>query len=212
MMAVDEKTLLLNEFSQQVQRHFPDGVWRSLFQDRTGRAEVGSANRALVCVEIPSEGPLTREGLLGSMGRLVARHNGVLDPCAGDFAFASFADAEAALQMAVALQRLLPRARLRTGIGLGRCRMARCNADGRDFLLLLGKQRARVEALTQSASPATVQLTPEAYEQLQAVISHDLGSCIVMAEFDDDVLREVSLTLPPDPASELSTFAGLGLT
>jgi hypothetical protein len=212
MLAADEKNKLLDEFSQQVRRHFPEAVWRSLFQERTGRAEFGSAERTLVCVEVPAEGALTREGLLASVRRLVERHDGVVDPCAGDFVFASFADAQAALQMTVALQRLLPRARLRTGMGAGRCRMVLCNAEGHDFLLLLGKERARVEDLTRRAAPATVQLTPEAYERLQAVISHELGSVLVMAEFDEDVLREVSLTLPPDPSADVSTFAGLGLT
>ncbi len=69
-----------------------------------------------------------------------------------------------------------------------------------------------MEGLTRRAAAATVQLAPEAYEKLQGAISHDLGSCLVMAEFDDDVLTEVTLTLPPDPAADVSTFAGLGLT
>lgn len=212
MVCADEKTMLLDEFSEQVRRHFPDGVWRSLFEVRTGRAEFGSAIRALLCVECPTEGPLKREGLLAALARLAPRHDGLLDPCVAEFAFISFASQDQALQMAVALHRQMPRARLRLGIGIGRCRMALCNADGQDFLMLLGKERSRVEELTRRAAPATVQLAPEAYEKLQDAISHELGSCLVMAEFDDEVLREVSLTLPPDPAAEVSTFAGLGLT
>jgi hypothetical protein len=212
MVCAEEKTMLLDEFSEQVGRHFPEGVWRSLFQERTGRAEFGSAVRTIVCVECPTEGPLKREGVLVTLRRLAPRHEGLLDPCAGEFAFVSFPDPNAALRMAVALQRLVPRARLRVGIGIGRCRMALCAADGHDFVLLLGKERARVEGLTRRAAAATVQLAPEAYEKLQGAISHDLGSCLVMAEFDDDVLTEVTLTLPPDPAADVSTFAGLGLT
>lgn len=212
MVCAEEKTMLLDEFSDQVRRHFPSSVWRSLFEERTGRAEFGSATRTLLCVEFPTEGPLKREGLLSALSRLAPRHDGLLDPCCGDFGFVSFASQDRALQMAVALQRQMPRARLRLGIGIGRCRMALCSADGRDFMLLLGKERARVEELTRRAAPGTVQLAPEAYEKLQDAISHELGSCLVMAEFDEDVLREVSLTLPPDPAAEVSTFAGLGLT
>lgn len=211
-MATDDKKVLLAEFSAQVRRHFPAGVWRSLFETRTGTAEFGTATRTLLCVECPAEGPLTREGLLASVQRLTPRHEGLLDPCTDRFAFISFGTPQAALQMAVALQRLLPRARLRMGLVTGRCRMALCSADGSDFLLLLGAERARAQALTGRASPGTLQLAPEAYDALEGQINNELGSCLVMAEYDADRLTEVSLTLPPDRSADLSTFAGLGLT
>lgn len=212
MVGVEEKSRLLDEFSTHIQRHFSGDVWRSLFQDRSGKAQFGSAQRTLVCVECPSAGPFNREGVLASLKRLARRHNGLLDPCADEFAFVSFADPEAALRTAVELQRLVPRARLRMGLGSGRCRMALCSAEGQDFLVLLGNERARIEDLTRRAAPGTVQLTPDAYEGLQAIISNDLGSCLVLTEFDDEVLTEVSLTLPPDVTADVSTFAGLGLT
>jgi hypothetical protein len=212
MVCVEEKGSLLEEFSLRVHRHFAEGVCRSLFEERTGTARFGSATRTLVCVECPSTGPLTRDGVLAVLARHAPRHDGVLDPCADDFAFVSFATPEAALQLAVTVQRLVPRARLRVGLAVGRCRMAVCNADGQQFLLLLGKERARVQALTSRAAAGTVQLAPDAYASLQAAISHDLGSCVVLAEFNGEVLTEVSLTLPPDRSADISTFAGLGLT
>ncbi len=64
MVGTDDKAKLLDEFSERVRRHFPAAVGHSLFVERTGRAEFGSATRTLVCVECPSEGPLTHEGLL----------------------------------------------------------------------------------------------------------------------------------------------------
>jgi len=82
--------------------------------------------------------------------------------------------------------------------------------QARQFLWCCWGKRA--EALTARAAPATVQLAPEAYEKLHDAISQALGSCLVMAEFEGDVLTDVSLTLPPDPAADVSTFAGLGLT
>lgn len=212
MVCVEEKSQLLQEFAGLVRRHFAADVTHSLFHERTGRAEFGSTTRTLLCVERPSSGPVKRETVLASISRLAPRHHGMLDPCAEEFAIVTFAEPESALQMAVALQRLMPRARLRMGLAIGRCRMAQCSAAGQDFLLLLGRERARVEALTARAAPGTVQLAPEAYEVLETPISHDLGSCVLLAEFDGDVLTEVSLTLPPDRAAQLSTFAGLGLT
>jgi hypothetical protein len=212
MAGVDEKSRLLDEFSTQVQRHFPESVWRSLFEERSGKAGFGSAQRTLLCVECLTEGPFSRDNVVASLKRLARRHEGIVDPCADDFAFLSFAEPEAALRTAVELQRLVPRARLRMGLGSGRCRMAVCSAGGQDFLILLGSERARIEELTRRAAPGTVQLAPEQYETLQGTITHDLGSCLVMAEFDNEVLTQVSLTLPPDVTAEVSTFAGLGLT
>lgn len=212
MVCVEEKSRLVGEFSDRIRRHFPEGVWRSLFTERSGRAQFGSAERTLLCVECPSSGPFTREGMIASLTRLAKRHDGVVDPCADDFAFASFADPEAALRTAVDLQRLAARARLRMGLATGRCRVVRCIAAEHEFLMLLGDERARVEALTERAAPGTVQLAPQAYETLQGTISDGLGSCLVLAQFDADVLTEVSLTLPPDPSADVSTFAGLGLT
>jgi hypothetical protein len=212
MVGVEEKSRLLDEFSTQVQRHFPDSVWRSFFEERSARASFGSAQRTLLCVECPTEGPFTREGVVASLKRLARRHDGVVDPCADEFAFVSFPDPEDALRTAVELQRLVPRARLRMGLGSGRCRMALCKAGELDFLMLLGSERARIEALTRRAAPGTLQLAPEAYDSLQDMVANDLGSCLVLVEYDEDVLTEVSLTLPPDATADVSTFAGLGLT
>jgi hypothetical protein len=212
MLGVEEKSLLLDEFSARIQRHLPGSVWRSLFEERSGKAGFGSAQRTLLCVECPFEGPFARDSVVAGLKRLARRHEGIVDPCADDFAFVSFADPEAALRTAVELQRLVPRARLRMGLGSGRCRMAVCSAGGQDFLVLLGSERARIEELTRRAAPGAVQLPPEQYETLEGTIGHDLGSCLVLAEFDNEVLTEVSLTLPPDVTAEVSTFAGLGLT
>lgn len=212
MVDVEEKSRLLDEFSTQIRTHFPQDVWSSLFEDRSGTAHFGSAQRTLICVECPDEGPFTRKDVLASLRRLARGNEGVVDPCAADFAFVSFADPQAALMTGVELQRLVPRARLRMGLASGRCRMARCRTADQDFLVLLGGERARVEELTRRAAPGTLQLAPEAYESLEGTIASDLGSCLVLVEMDADQLTEVSLTLPPDATADVSTFAGLGLT
>jgi hypothetical protein len=110
------------------------------------------------------------------------------------------------------LQRLLPKARLRMGLSTGRFRMGQCTADGRDVRILLGQERVDVESLTASAAPGTLQMTPHDYDLLQDTIAHDLGSCLVIAELEEELVKTVTLTLPPDQAAEMSTFAGLGLT
>ena len=211
MLSLEERNRLLDEFSARLKRHLPE-AWRCLYEERSGSAKFGSGQRTLVCVECPAEGPFKRDAVLATLGRLAHRHDGTLDPCADEFALLSFGNVEDALRMSVELQRLVPHARLRVGLVSGRSRMAACRAAGRDFFILLGEERARVEALTRRAAPGTVQLAVEAYQALRSTIEHDVGSCILLEAFDGDELTEASLTLPPDPAAELSTFAGLGLT
>lgn len=212
MMQVEEKTSLLAEFARNIERHFPETVWRSLYEERTGKAEFGSAKRTLLCVECPEEGPITRHGVVAALNRVAPQLQGLVDPCPGEFAFASFHDPRSAMQTAVRLHQMMPKARLRMGLGTGRCRIALCKAAGADFLMLLGAERARIEALAARGSPGTTQIAPEAYMELEEWLQHELGSCVVMAEYEGDELSEVSVTLPPDRGAELSTFAGLGLT
>lgn len=212
MLCVAEKTALLDEFSHQVRRHFPIGVWRSLFLDRTGSAQFGTAARTLLCIECPESGPLTRDGVVAALTRLVQLHGGCVDPCIDGFAFVSSARPEQALRVALALQRLAGRARLRMGVLTARCNVARGHAEGQDILMLLGTQRARVQELASHASAGTVQMSPETYEAIGGAVSDELGSCVVMAEFDADQLKEITLTIPPDDSADVSTFAGLGLT
>ena len=82
MNATDEKTQLLNEFSQRIQRHFPTDVWHSLFQDRTGSAQVGSTTRTVLCIECPESGAMSGGGVLAALQRLAPLHGGCVDPCA----------------------------------------------------------------------------------------------------------------------------------
>jgi hypothetical protein len=211
MVRTDEKLLLTEEFADQVRRHFSDGVWRSLFQERTGHAQFGTATRTVLCVEWPDSGALAGPALQTMVERLARLHQGHVDPCGEAFLFISFSRPEAALRTALALQRATTRAKLRMGLHVGRCNVAKARAEGADFLVLLGPERARAEALAVRAAPGTVQLSPDVYDALGGQISDDLGSCVLMAEFDGELLSDISLALPPDSTSEYSTFAGLGL-
>ena len=211
MTCVEERTRLVDEFSHQVRRHFPVVIWESLFLERTGQAHFGTAVRTLLCVECPASGPLTRDGVLAALARLVRTHGGRLDPCSGDFAFVSFAEPAQALRVATELQRAAARARLRMGMLTARCNLARGQVLDCEIVMLLGEQRARAEALAARAAAGTVQMSPETYDALEGM-GDALGSYLVMAEFDGDVLTEISLTIPPDVSADVSTFAGLGLT
>jgi hypothetical protein len=212
MMCAEQKTALIDEFRHNVRRHFPVGVWRSLFRERTGRAQFGTAVRTLLCIECPEDGPLTRQGLLAGVSRLARIHGAHVDPCTETYVHLSSSNPVDGLRLGLALQRLFARARLRMSLMTGPCNLVRGYADGQNILMLLGKQRERAETLTGSAAAGTVRISPETYDLLGGAVSDELGSCVVMAEFDGDKLKEVTLTLPPDASADVSTFAGLGLT
>jgi hypothetical protein len=211
MTHVAERTRLVDEFSHQVRRHFPVAVWKSLFMDRTSQAQFGTAVRTVLCVECPESGPLTRDGVLAALARLVRTHGGRVDPCSDEYAFVSFAGPREALRVATELQRAAARARLRMGMLTARCNLARGQVLDCEILMLLGEQRARAGALADRAAAGTVQMSPETYDALEGM-GDDLGSYLVMAEFENDLLTEISLTIPPDVSADVSTFAGLGLT
>ncbi|MBK0394882.1 hypothetical protein [Ramlibacter algicola] len=211
MIRVEEKSSLLDEFSGQVQRHFPASVWRSLFEDGTGHAQFGTAARTIVAIECEQAGPTTRTSLVAAVNQAARVHGGRIDPCAGEFILVSCPTTSGALGIALAVQRTA-RTRLRMGIVTGRCTVARAHVDGQDFLVLLGKERARAEKLAGAAPAGTVQIDPDAFVAAGGYIDEALGSCVVIAEYDGDVLRDVTLTVPPDSSAEFSTFAGLGLT
>jgi hypothetical protein len=212
MMCVEERVSLVNEFSSQVERHFPADVYRSLFLERTGTAQFGTANRTLLCIECPQSGPMNRGAVLAAVARLTPAYGGRVDPCSGDFVLVSFSTPEAALRLTIALQRSTARARLRMGLTTGRCNVVRGHAEGQDFLVLLGKERSRAEAFASRAAAGTVQMAPDTYDALGGSIAEDMGSCVVMVEFENEAVSEITLTVPPDASAELSTFAGLGLT
>jgi hypothetical protein len=212
MMCVEDRNSLVDEFSGQVQRHFSASVYRSLFLDRTGNAQFGTSQRTLLCVECPASGPLTRDGVLAAVQRLTPAYGGRIDPCGEHFVLVSFSTPEAALRLTLGLQRATARARLRMGLITGRCNIARAQADGQDFLVLLGTERARAEAFAARAPAGTVQMAPDTYDALGGQLNEDLDACVVMTEFEADILTDVTLTVPPDASAELSTFAGLGLT
>lgn len=206
------RSSLVDEVSARVQRAFPRNIWSSLFAERTGSLKFGSVKRTVLCVECPPDGPMTRAGVVAALSRTAPRHRALLDPCADAYAFLSFSDPKEALRMGVALQRMMPGARLRMGIASGLCQMGLCQVGETHFVVLLGWQRAHAEALTARASPGTIQLEPPVYVAVQDCVANELGSCVLMSEYDGAELAEVSLTLPPDRSEALSTFAGLGLT
>lgn len=212
MTQPDDKALLVRELFERIERDLPRAAWRTVYVDQSETVRVRGTNVSVVCFELPAPGTVSRDGLLARISAQAIAHDGRVDPCIGQFALVSFSRASAALRMALGLQRLVREGRPRVGIASGRCPVALFQAAGKDYSLLLGSGRTRAEELARRAAGASVQLCPETFRRLEAGQEQELDSCLMLSEYDDDVLTQVSLTLPPDHPEELSTFAGLGLT
>lgn len=211
MTETEEKDQLAEALSQRVSREFVPSVWHSLFVDRSEVPRVRRGTWTVVCAEGTQAGELSQDAVRAALSALAGRHDGFVDAGAGPCALAAFADPGAALRMALKLQRLALRDRLRLGLVTGRGGVARFPVQGATVNLLLGSHVDRARALTQRAAAGTVQLCAETYEAL-AGFSPELDACVVMSEYDQDTLTQVSLTLPPARDEALSTFAGLGLS
>lgn len=210
MTRTEENQQLAEALSQRVAREFVPSVWHSLFVARTEVPRVRTGTWTVVCAEGTQVGQLSQDAVRAALSALASRHDGFVDAGAGSRAFAAFADPGAALRMALKLQRLTLGERVRLGLATGRGGVARFPVQGAIASLLLGPQVARALSLTQRAAAGTVQLCAETYEAL-AGFSPELDSCVVMAEYEQDTLTQVALTLPPARDEALSTFAGLGL-
>ena len=62
-----------------------------------------------------------------------------------------------------------------------------------------------------SPGPEFSAIAPETFSQLQRSLV-DFGRGVLTTEFEGDAMTAVSLTLTPKSNSQLSSFAGLGLT
>jgi hypothetical protein len=208
--AADETNYLADAFSARVARDFPRQVWQSLFVDRSEAVRLRPGTWSVVCAESTWDGRLSQDQVRSALAGLAANHGGHADAGPGP-SLAAFADPDAALRAALALQRLTADARLRIGVVTVHAGLAQFRREGATVNLLVGEPQARASLLLHAADPGTVQLCAVTYGAL-AGFNAELDACVVMAEYEGDELTQVTLTLPPPRGEFLSTFAGLGLT
>ena len=208
----DDPSLLLETLSDRVLRSLSPAVWRKLFlrpHQEVMEFEPGRGTLLCAAVQVPAWGMAA--GVLSEVAYLAACHGGELDPCPEATALVRFEDAESALEMALELQHLACDARFQVGLVSGACTVASLKLEGGPLRVLLGDAVERAGAVARLASPGTIRIAPETFSQLQRALV-DFGRGVLTTEFEGDAMTAVSLTLTPKSNSQLSSFAGLGLT
>ena len=159
----------------------------------------------LLCLEDPCGTCLP-----GELAEAAGRHGGRMDRFTTATALASFSRATNALELAMELQR--DGAKYRVALVTGHCIAVKFQLEGRAVRMIMGKGVAQAEALIHRVPNGTIHVSAETYPLLQDDFDATGFGGLVFAEFMDDSLLEATITMPPDSDSDMSTFAGLGLT
>jgi hypothetical protein len=210
----DAPELLLEALSDKVLHQLPPAVWQELFLGE-GRRSIRFREVYLCLVHADSEAgarPERRDFLARQLQELAARHHGLLDAYVAATALASFEDAESALQMAIALQRLPGDWRLRIGVVSGLCTLALFDAGGRTWCTPIGALPERAASVAATAAAGSIAIAPETYTPMERQIQVAAAGCLLTEEFHDSDLAHACITFAPDQGAGQSTFAGLGLT
>lgn len=124
----------------------------------------------------------------------------------------SFDEPSAALRAGLTLHRIAQGKRLRTALTCGVCTAAVFDVNGTSRTVLLGEAVAKAAADALTAPAGSIQIAPHTYHLVHAEIGVAARGAVLMTEMRGDEVSSATLTLPPSPCSDLSTFAGLGLT
>lgn len=207
-----DRAVLLDALSQRVLRHLPASAWRKLFLRPLDEVMHLLPQRGTVlcaAAEIPAWS--AGGGVQQELEFMARAHGGEIDPCPPAIALVRFQDPQAALAMAIDLQRLCSEVRYQVGLASGDCVQALLQMEASTLPVLVGDAVDRAEQAMRQATPGSIRLTPEVFEQVQDQVQRTPG-CMIAAEYEGDELAATSLTLAPRASAFLSTFAGLGLT
>ena len=99
------------------------------------------------------------------------------------------------------------------GIRTAVCDIGIFRSDFLESCTLIGQETRHAAKVAAKAASGSIAISPETYELIRTDVEDELGSCLVMEEFDeDDDLSLICVTPPPIKSEHmLSSFAGLGL-
>ncbi len=181
-------------------------TWRDLFLGSaygTIRFETAS------CTVLASDDPLEEDF---DSDLLAKRLGATAQPSAAADRLFAFSRALAAVRAAVVLQRLAPKRKLRTAVRTFECTVASFELAGRTHEVVLGEAIALAEAALAHVAAGTISICPTTYALVGDRIGDQAPEAMIATESADDAVTQASITLPPQVAGDLSTFAGIGLT
>ena len=204
--------------SEKLARHLASAAWERLFHG-DGAAPIRFERHRMSILYAGAPGldlgdDRNRDSLAAELEWLATRHNGIVDPFEDAAGVAFFTDPAACVRMAMDLQRSARDLHLRMGVHTGICDIGTFRSDAEWRCTLLGHETRLAAKVAATAATGSIAVSPETYALVRDVIHADAAGCLVMEEFQDSDLAQVSLTPAPVKRNEhgLSTFAGLGRT
>jgi hypothetical protein len=207
---------LMDSLSEKLARHLSPERWNRVF-DEGDAASIRFEQRQLsiLYAEVPGNGlddECARESFHVDLDRLATRHEGCIDPFGEAAGVVFFADPASCVRMAMDLQRGSRNLHLRIGVHTGPCDIGTFRSSGDWNCTLVGDEPRQAAKVAATAAIGSIAISPATYGLVKHVIEADASGCLLMEEFRDSDLEQVSLTPTPVRRGEhgLSTFAGLG--
>jgi CheY-like chemotaxis protein len=203
------------QLSEKLSRHLSPEAWQRLFHGAaSGTIRFEERQQTVLYVEAPDMvmDETDRDSFTAELEWLATRHHGHVDRFHWGAGVVIFGDPAACVRMAMELQRSATDLRLRMGVHTGTCDIASFRLDIDWRRTLVGAQPELTAKVAATAAIGSIALSPETYTLVRDVIHADTAGCLLMEEFHDSDLAQVSLTPTPVKHDEhaLSTFAGLG--
>jgi adenylate cyclase len=206
----------IEELSEKLSRHLSPESWQRLFHGPGLEAiQFEQKQQTLLYAEAGTLGALTErnsDSFAAEVEWLATRHGGTVDRFIDGAALIFFDAPAGCVRMAMDLQRSANELHLRMGIHTGVCDIGRFQTEGESASTLIGHDAGLAAKVAATAATGSIVVSPETYALVKDDIRTDTSGCMLMEEFHDSGLAQVSLTPTPIKGeSTLSTFAGLGL-
>ena len=163
---------------------------------------------SMTCSLLASDDPLDADV---DPGILAKRLGAVAQPSVLAGQMLAFREALAAVRSAIVVQRLAPTRRLRSAVRTLRCNLARFELAGRTHQVLFGPAIDQAEAALAQVAAGSIAICPATYGLLGDRLGDHAPEAMIATESADDTVTQAFITLPPQRAAAMSTFAGIGL-
>lgn len=207
---------ILEQLSKKLSRHLsPERLQDLSHGAERGAIRFDEKRQTVLYAEAPGvdfTNERDRDSLAAELEWLAMRHDGHVDRFHDGAGVVFFDDPAACVRMAMDLQRGATDLRLRMGVHTGICTIATFRSDLDWRTTLVGPETGLAAKVAATAAIGSIVVSPETYALVKDAIHADASGCLLMEEFHDSGLAQVSLTPAPVNHGEhaMSTFAGLG--
>lgn len=163
---------------------------------------------SMTCSLLVSDNPLDADV---DPGLLAKRLGAIAQPSVVAGQMLAFRGALAAVRSAIVIQRLAPTRRLRSAVSTFQCNFARFELAGRAHEVLFGPAIGQAEAALAQVAAGTIAVCPATYAVLGERLGDHAPEAMIATESANDEVMQAFITLPPQRAAAMSTFAGIGL-